>query len=180
MRQPFRKMKKIRSENGKRKYKESKKVVQKTERQSYWNYINNIIETDELGNEHPPKQKKFWTYIKSLLKDSTGITTLKDNGRLFNASKDKADILNRQFFSRIFHLYIEPIVRQREPGGKKVREKSREYHNHKPQPFPRGTGNRQLQTSTNRTNVQKALRLSLSSPSEVIAMLKQLKNTSRK
>ena len=32
-------------------------------------------------------------------------------------------------------------------------------------------------TSTNRTNVRKALRLALSSPSEVIAMLKGLKNT---
>ena len=34
---------------------------------------------------------------------------------------------------------------------------------------PRGRGNRQIQTSTNRTNVRKALRLALSSPSEVIA-----------
>ena len=32
----------------------------------------------------------------------------------------------------------------------------------------------QIQTSTNRTNVRKALRLALSSPSEVIAMLKEL------
>ena len=60
---------------------------------------------------------------------------------------------------------------------KKVREKSRECHNHKPQPFPdpRGRGNRQSQTSTNRTNVRKAPRLALSSPSEVIAILKGLK-----
>ena len=37
-----------------------------------------------------------------------------------------------------------------------------------------------MQTSTNRTNVRKALRLALSSPSEVIAMLKGLKNTRTK
>ena len=36
------------------------------------------------------------------------------------------------------------------------------------------------QTSANRTNVRKALRLAISSPSEVIAMLKGLKNTRTK
>ena len=66
--------------------------------------------------------------------------------------------------------------------AKKVREKSRECHNYKPQPFPdlRGRGNRQIQRSTNRTNVRKALRLTLSSPSEVIAILKGLKNARTK
>ena len=58
--------------------------------------------------------------------------------------------------------------------NKVVREKSRECHNHKPQPFPdTRRGNRQ---SSNRTNVRKALKLALSSPSEVIAMLKGMKN----
>ena len=52
---------------------------------------------------------------------------------------------------------------------KKVREKSRECLNHKPQPIPE-TDNRQNQTSANRTNVRKTLRLALSSPSEVIAI----------
>ena len=37
-----------------------------------------------------------------------------------------------------------------------------------------------MQTSTNRSNIRKALRLALSSPSEVIAMLKRLKNTRTK
>ena len=65
---------------------------------------------------------------------------------------------------------------------KNVWEKSRECHNHKTQPFPdpRGRGNQQIQTSTNQTNVRKALRLALSSPSEVIAILKGLKNTRTK
>ena len=36
-------------------------------------------------------------------KDSTGITPLKDNGRLFNCSKDKANILNRQYQSVFTH-----------------------------------------------------------------------------
>ena len=54
----------------------------------------------------------------------------------------------------------------------------RDCHNHVaalPRP-PRGGRNRQNQTSANRTNVRKALRLALSSPSEVIAMLKGRKN----
>ena len=49
-----------------------------------------------------------------------------------------------------------------------------------PSQTPRGRGNRQNQRSTNRTNVRKALRLALSSPSEVTAMLKGLKNTRTK
>ena len=86
------------------------------------------------------------------------------------ASK-KVEVLNHPSYSpdlRPCDFFLFP---------KKVREKSRECHNHKPQPFldPRGRGNRQIQTSTNRTNVRKALRLALSSPSEVIAILKGLK-----
>ena len=52
--------------------------------------------------------------------------------------------------------------------------------NRSPSQTPRGRGNRQNQTSANRTNVRKALTLALSSPSEVIAMLKGLKNTRTK
>ena len=50
--------------------------------------------------------------------------------------------------------------------------------NRSPSQTPRGRENRQIQTSTNRTNVRKVLILALSSPSEVIAMLKGLKNKS--
>ena len=49
--------------------------------------------------EKPTKQKRFWNYIKSLRKDNTGISPLKDKGRLFNNPKDKANILNRQYVS---------------------------------------------------------------------------------
>ena len=95
--------KKNKKESDIQNYKDSKSAVQKAERQSYWSYINNIIETDDAEKDHPPKQKRFWNYIKSLRKESTGISPLKDNGRLFNASKDKADILNRQYQSVFTH-----------------------------------------------------------------------------
>ena len=51
---------------------------------------------------------------------------------------------------------------------KNVRQKSRECHNHKPQPFPDTKRKRTptIQTSTNQTNVRKALRLAPSSPTE--------------
>ena len=55
-------------------------------------------------------------YIKSLRKDSTGIAPLKDNGRLFNASKDKADILNRQYQS-VF-TQEDPDTQVPDPDGK--------------------------------------------------------------
>ena len=51
--------------------------------------------------------------------------------------------------------------------------------NRSPSQTSRGRGNRQIQTSTNRSNIRKALRLALSSPSEVIAMLKGLKKKVR-
>ena len=67
----------------------------------------------------------------------------------------------------------------RDFNPKTVRVKSKE--NHSPSQTPRRRGSRQNQTSANRTNVRKALRLALSSPSEVIAILKGLrkKNNTR-
>ena len=53
-----------------------------------------------MGDEHqdqPSKQKRFWSYIKSL--KNTGIAPLKDNERLFNTAIDKANIVNRQYQS---------------------------------------------------------------------------------
>ena len=65
---------------------------------------------------------------------------------------------------------------------KKVREKSRECHNHKPQPFPDSKRKRKpTNPNKHKSNKRrKALRLALSSPSEVIAILKGLKNTRTK
>ena len=77
-------------------------------------------------------------------------------------------------------LYVKAIL---EEMKKKVREKFRECHNHKPLPRPELKRKRKptnLNKHTNRTNVRKELRLALSSPSEVIAILKGLKNTRTK
>ena len=95
----FRRMRKTKKEKDVRRFKDCKKAVQKQERQSYWNYINNIIEVVDPDSGQHPKQKRFWSYIKSLRKDTTGVAPLKDNGRLFNAPRDKAEILSRQYQS---------------------------------------------------------------------------------
>ena len=64
------------------------------------------------------------------------------------------------------NMNMEKKVKER-PGSATITDRS-------PFKTPRGSGNRQIQTSTNSTNIRKALRLALSSPSEVIAMLKGL------
>ena len=43
--------------------------------------------------------KPFWRYVKSLHRDNSGISPLKQDGKLHNDSKDKAEILNNQFKS---------------------------------------------------------------------------------
>ena len=65
---------------------------------AYWTYINTIIEPADTA-DRPASQKRFWGYIKSLKKDSTGISSLKENGKLHTDPSDKANILNRQYQS---------------------------------------------------------------------------------
>ena len=90
------------------------------------------------------------------------------------------EISGHNFTRKISRIRVNAIVGFAKK--KNVREKSGESHNHKPQhsQTSRGRGNRQIQTSTNRSNVRKALRLALSSPSEVIAMIKGLKKHKNK
>ena len=61
--------------------------------------MDNIIEIGDPDQQHQPKQKRFWSYIKSLWKDTGGVAPLKDNGRFHVNPREKADILNRQYES---------------------------------------------------------------------------------
>ena len=81
-------------------HKETKARLQKAERQSYWNFVDNTIEVRDPEQEQQPKQKRFWSFIKSLRKNTSGVAPLKDNGRLHADPKDKADILNRLYESK--------------------------------------------------------------------------------
>ncbi|MCG7866607.1 MAG: reverse transcriptase family protein, partial [Candidatus Thiodiazotropha taylori] len=105
----FKKKKKAKNSKTERAYKTVKASVQREERQAYWEYVENLIEIGEDDNDAPRKQKRFWTYISSLKKDNTGIAPLKENGRLFSASKDKADILARQYESVGTHEDVTDI-----------------------------------------------------------------------
>ena len=88
-------MKKICKEFDIRRYQQWKADTQSLERQSNYSYINNIIEFNEINDNKPDKQKRFWCYIKSLWKDNIGISP----GRLINTAMDKTNILNRQYQS---------------------------------------------------------------------------------
>ena len=91
----FAKQRKTRKAKDIRMYKETKTRLQKLNDNPIGYFIENVIEVGELDQEQQPKQKRFWAYIKSLQKDSSGIAPLKDNGTLYANPKDVADIPNR-------------------------------------------------------------------------------------
>ena len=79
-----------------------KAKVQRAERQAYWQYVENLIEEgDENGEQRPGKQKRFWSYIKALQKDNSGVAPLKENGKMHADPLDKSNILNRQYESTL-------------------------------------------------------------------------------
>ena len=55
-----------------------------------------MIPTAREKNE---KCKRFWSFVKSLKKDASGITSLRENGILKTDTVDKANICNEQFQS---------------------------------------------------------------------------------
>ena len=62
-----------------------------------WTFENDNPDPDcPRKNE---KAKKFWSFVKSLKKDASGINTLRENGILKTDTLDKADICNRQLQS---------------------------------------------------------------------------------
>ena len=79
--------------------KKQRHSYKKTVRQSYWQYVDNMIEIGDPDQQHQPKQNRFWSYIKSFPKDTGGVAPLKDNERLHADPKEKANILNRQYES---------------------------------------------------------------------------------
>ena len=75
--------------------------------------MDNLIDVvDDDGNI--PKQKRFWSFIRNTRKDNTGISPLKEHGRLFSGAKDKADILGRQYESVYTQEDVSSIP---EPAG---------------------------------------------------------------
>ena len=80
------------------KYKHLKHHVQKELRHAYWTYIENIV-TPEQDDNSFSNMKKFWSYIKSKKSDYSGVSSLKQDGRLISDPKQKSNSLNHQFQS---------------------------------------------------------------------------------
>ena len=71
--------------------KECRRQIRKEE----WNYINNAI-TEGMKNNN---SKPFWKYVKSRKQDNFAVAPLKENGKLVSQSKEKVQILIKQFSS---------------------------------------------------------------------------------
>ena len=72
-----------------------KSKLQKELRNAHWSYVNeSLSKSMEDGNN-----KSFWKYIKSKRTDNVGVSGLKSNGKLYQDSQSKAEILNNQFKS---------------------------------------------------------------------------------
>ena len=99
------------SEQDWRKFRNLRKVVHNEMRKAHRNYINNLLDIgDDVTSENtkPSITKRFWQYIKAKRKDSSGIPILKSDGKEVTDSKQKAEILNKQYNS----VFIEenPIL----------------------------------------------------------------------
>ena len=72
------------------------------------NYVNSIIQTiynkycsHLFDNSFSINRKRFWSLIKALRKDTTGVSSLKTGNTTQTSSEDKANSLNTQFYSVI-------------------------------------------------------------------------------
>ena len=73
-------------------YKRFRAHVQKVVRDAYWKYVSNIFtfenDSSDPDTPKPEKIKKFWSFIKSLKKDTFGITSFRENEILKTDSKE--------------------------------------------------------------------------------------------
>ena len=96
----YRRMKKSAHASDTTKFKELKRTVQRGLRRAYWRHIESIVSPSDDGPSGIANcKKRFWSYIKHKRSDGNYISPLKDQGRLYSGSTDKANILNSQFKS---------------------------------------------------------------------------------
>ena len=82
-----------------RKFQQLKKEVQRDLRRSYWQYVDDIVTSQDTDHNEYSGMKRFWTFIKHQRSDFSNIAPLKVNGRLITDPKMKAETLNHQFQS---------------------------------------------------------------------------------
>ncbi|VDI42788.1 Hypothetical predicted protein [Mytilus galloprovincialis] len=93
--------------------KKLKHDIQKQQRTSYWNYIENMIcgipvddNTTTISKSFP---KNLFSYIKTQKSESSNIPPLRKEGSLTSDSKAKANILNEQFKKAFTPVTDDPI-----------------------------------------------------------------------
>ena len=91
--------KKSPSDELKEKFKECRREVKRTINREYWKYVCTLFEEYEDEVDSRPCLKRFWTYIKHQRTSSVGVSPLKSGGKLITDSSEKAEILNKQFFT---------------------------------------------------------------------------------
>ena len=107
---------------------------------------------------------------------STSRDWIREDHLRFQAKQEHSD--EKQYSSLSSTLKLKELVKKKKKK-KKIREKSRECHNHKSQPFL-DTKRKKKQTKPNkRKSNKRTKRLALSSPSEIIAMLKDWQHTNK-
>ena len=91
----YKKAKASKKPKDKKRYKQLKTTTRTACKKAYNDYVNNIISPDSTANP-----KRFWGFINSKNKDSTGVAPLKSNdGLTYSDPTSKANILNNQFSS---------------------------------------------------------------------------------
>ena len=76
-------------------YKSCKASINQDMRQAKDKFVTSIINSAFIDNDTKPS----WKFVRAKRCDNTGISPLKQGGRLFSDSQSKVDILNRQFAS---------------------------------------------------------------------------------
>jgi hypothetical protein len=90
-------------------FRQLRKKIKKATRKAYRKYVNHkCIESN----------KQFWSFVKTLKKDSTGIPALKDSdtGELVTDNKTKANLLNKQYQSQFTQERLGDIPSEPESG----------------------------------------------------------------
>ncbi len=72
-----------------------KKATVRAMRRAHWEYVENIL-TDSLAENN---KKPFWRYVKAQRQDNFGVAPLREGTSMYTGSKDKSEVLNRQFSS---------------------------------------------------------------------------------
>ena len=87
------------NDNSWEKFTKTRKTVQKELNRSKNDYLLGLLEDPTNPNSDPSVSKRFWGHVKSLKRDSTGISTLQVDGKEMVSAKDKAYALSQQYSS---------------------------------------------------------------------------------